>query len=224
VLTDSTGRQWKVSIAALINRRPLLTESLNPDIAFLFDHSIESQSRNSCFSDWEKVANDQEQMIKDKAAGKILGELPFSESKSNIRDRKQLVLNAHLENEMLFNDSQNFKSPYDQLVLVDKNGQLPKIAYDSNMDGLELAQKAAELTKEKLEINFTSPYPQAHYETVFDEKKASEENCIGEKVFIYHGHGFLFLNFRELSLSNDVRSVWKKPALRALPLDSKFCF
>ena len=92
------------------------------------------------------------------------------------------------------------------------------------MDGLELAQKAAELTKEKLEINFTSPYPQAHYETVFDEKKASEENCIGEKVFIYHGHGFLFLNFRELSLSNDVRSVWKKPALRALPLDSKFCF
>lgn len=68
-------------------------------------------------------------MIKDKAAGKILGELPFSESKSNIRDRKQLVLNAHLENEMLYNDSQ-FKAPYEQLVLVEKNGQLPKIAYD----------------------------------------------------------------------------------------------
>jgi hypothetical protein len=149
-------------------------------------------------------------MIKDKAAGKILGELPFSESKSNIRDRKQLVLNAHLENEMLFNDSKSFKSPYEQLVLVDRNGQLPKIAFDSSklekltaaltftpfldMDGLELAQKAAESTKENLEINFTSPYPQAHYETVFDEKKATEENCIGEKVFIYHGHGFLFLN------------------------------
>jgi len=73
------------------------------------------------------------------------------------------------------------------------------------MDGLELAQKAAELTKENLEINFSSPYPSAHYETVFDEKKASEENCFGEKVFIYHGHGFLLLNLCELKTFGTVR-------------------
>ena len=85
-------------------------------------------------SEWEKVANDQEQMIKDKAAGKILGELPFSESKTNIRDRKQLVLNAHLDKELNFQNS-SFKAPHDELVLVDQNGQLPKI----NLDPSKLA-------------------------------------------------------------------------------------
>lgn len=70
-------------------------------------------------------------MIKDKAAGKILGELPFSESKTNIRDRKQLVLNAHLDKEMIFQNS-SFKAPHEELVLVDKNGQLPKINFDSS--------------------------------------------------------------------------------------------
>ncbi|CAG5098750.1 Oidioi.mRNA.OKI2018_I69.XSR.g15942.t1.cds [Oikopleura dioica] len=199
LVTDRAGKQWKISVAALINRRPLLTESLDPEIAFLFDHSIEAQSRDSCLSEWEKVANDQEQMIKDKAAGKILGELPFSESKTNIRDRKQLVLNAHLDKELNFQNS-SFKAPHDELVLVDKNGQLPKINLDPNLDALELAQKASESTGENIEISFTSPYPTGHYEVVFDEKRSSEENCFGEKVFIYHGMSGNIAIFAEKSV------------------------
>jgi hypothetical protein len=54
-------------------------------MGYLLNHNIELQSKNSCLSDWEIVANEQEQLIKDKAAGKIKGDLPFANSNANIR-------------------------------------------------------------------------------------------------------------------------------------------
>ena len=133
-------------MAALVNRQPLLTRPLEPDMGALLEHNVELQSRTSCRSEWEIVADEQDRLLKvrnhsrlqihfffifkfqihfkEKAAGKIKGELPFANSRRNIRDELHLVLEEQFKD---LNYNEAYYLPYDQLTMVamDKKSILP---------------------------------------------------------------------------------------------------
>lgn len=186
---DSKGRSWQINVAALVNRNPLLTKPLEDDMGFLLDHNLEHKSRASCMSDWEISANSQDQMIKDKAAGKITGDLPFANSKRNIKDELNLILEDHLEKEMNFEE--NFYLPYEQLTMIsNENGKyLPTLPITQDDTCLvSVAEKAVLCEDSSLAISFTSPYPVGHYTLNFGKKLREEKNVQGIKVFVYHGY------------------------------------